>query len=252
MPMTKPNDEVAAEAPLEHIPDDPGYHNKNLPESITRVIDGGTWKRQDTVVLLPADTLVPMKCAMSWWGLIFPANNGVVKIGLTGQEVGEAYSNAVQMVLDTPQLHKFKYILTIEHDNVPPQDGVLRLMKRMEEFPEYSAISGLYWTKGEGGAPQIWGDINDPQLNFRPQPPDPNGGVVECCGIGMGFALWRIDMFKDEKLRKPWFKTTSSKEEGMCTQDLYFWTDARKFGYRCAVACDVLVGHFDHKTGINW
>jgi hypothetical protein len=67
----------------------------------------------------------------------------------------------------------------------------------------------------------------------------------------MGFNLWRMSMFKDTKLRQPWFKTLAGSE-GLCTQDLYFWGDARKHGYRCAVDCGVLVGHYDHNTGMNW
>lgn len=50
-------------------------------------------------------------------------------------------------------------------------------------------------------------------------------------------------MFRDPDLRKPWFKTQT--ENGCATQDLYFWADARKNGYRCAVDCSVLVGHYD-------
>ena len=114
----------------------------------------------------------------------------------------------------------------------------------MELHPEFSAIGGLYWLKGPGGHPQIWGDPSDPVVNFRPQPPDPNGGLVECCGTGMGFTLWRLSMFKDERLRRPWFKTIAGKE-GVGTQDLYFWGDARKHGYRCAIDCSVKVGHYD-------
>ena len=59
-------------------------------------------------------------------------------------------------------------------------------------------------------------------------------------------------IFKDERLRKPWFKTRASVEEGVGTQDLYFWEDAKKYGYRCAVACDVQVGHYDADRDINW
>jgi hypothetical protein len=231
---------------------DPGRHNQDLENARLRVIQGGSWKRQDCIVLLPAAKMVPMKCAMSWWNLIFPPNNGVIKIGMVGTEVGQAYSNAIQMILDNPQLSKFPYIVTIEHDNVPPPDGVLKLIKHMEMHPEFAAISGLYWTKGEGGCPQIWGDINDPMVNYRPQPPRADGGLIECYGIGMGFAVWRTEMFKDPDLRKPWFKTVASAEEGVGTQDLYFWGDARKYGYRCAVACDVPTGHHDLQTDITW
>ena len=131
---------------------------------------------------------------------------------------------------------------------VPP-DGVLALVRRMEAHPELACIGGLYWTKGEGGCPQIWGDVKDPILNFRPQLPVP-GELVECCGTGQGFNLFRLDTFKDEKLRKPWFKTIAGRE-GVGTQDLHFWSDARKFGYRCAIDCAVLVGHVDAE-GFVW
>jgi hypothetical protein len=61
----------------------------------------------------------------------------------------------------------------------------------------------------------------------------------------MGFTLFRLSLFKDERLRRPWFKTLAGKE-GVGTQDLQFWGNARQFGYRCAVDTRVLVGHYDY------
>ena len=58
-------------------------------------------------------------------------------------------------------------------------------------------------------------------------------------------------MFKDDKLRIPWFKTTADST-GVGTQDLYFWADARKNGYRCAIDCSVKVGHYDLENDITW
>jgi len=209
-------------------------------------MQGGSWKRQRVVVILPTAAMIPAKVALSHWNLAFPPNNGVVRLLAMGDEVGVAYSQAIDQVLAHPDLKDWEYILTIEHDNMPPPDGVVKLIERMEQHPEFACIGGLYFTKGEGGVPQIWGDPKDPVLNFRPQPPDLNGGLVECCGTGMGFNLWRLSMFKDEKLRRPWFKTLAGKDgEGIGTQDLYFWGDARKYGYRCAIDCSVKVGHYD-------
>jgi hypothetical protein len=222
-----------------------GEHNSDLAKSTLRVLHGGSWKKQDTVILLPAAKMVPTKAALSWMHLMTPPNQSAPKIAMIGMEVGEAYSKAIEGVLAHPQLSTHKFLLTIEHDNIPPQDGLLRLIAHAEAHPEFACIGGLYWTKGPMGVPQIWGDPKDPIINFRPQPPDPNGGLVECCGTGMGFNLWRLEMFKDQRLRRPWFKTVSSGQEGYGTQDLYFWSDARKNGHRCAIACDVLVGHYD-------
>jgi hypothetical protein len=228
-----------------------GAHNSDLSKTSARLIKGATWKKQRIVLILPAGESIPAKVALSHWNLMFPPNQGVVRILAQGMEVGQAYTEAIEQVLAHPELSKWEYILTIEHDNTPPPDGVLKLIERMEEHPEYACIGGLYFTKGEGGVPQIWGDPKDPVLNFRPQLPDPAGGLVECCGTGMGFNLWRLKMFKDAKLRKPWFKTVAGAE-GIGTQDLFFWGDARKHGYRCAIDCGIRVGHYDVANDINW
>jgi hypothetical protein len=233
-----------------------GHHNADLAKSTLRVIEGGTWKRQRTIVIMPAADTIPTKVALSHWSLAFPPNQPVHRMLAMGCEVGEAYSTAIQEILNS-QLADWEYLLTIEHDNMPPSDGVVKLIHQMEKHPEYSCIGGLYWCKGEGGCPHIWGDPRDSQLNFRPQPPRP-GELVECCGTSMGFNLWRLNMFRDERLRKPWFKTLDGSEgQGIGTQDLFFWSDARKYGYRCAVDCSVLVGHHDHSgafgpKGFTW
>jgi len=227
-----------------------GIHNADLGKSTTRIIQGGSWRKQRIVSLIPASAMIPTKVYLSHCGLIFPPNQSVHRMAAIGMEVGEAFSNAIEQIVNHPDLGQWEYILTIEHDNIPPADGVLKLIKRMEEHPEFACIGGLYWTKYETGVPQIWGDIKDPVMNFRPQPPVP-GQLVECWGTGMGFNLWRMSMFKDERLRKPWFKTMASKE-GVGTQDLYAWADFRKYGYRCAIDCDVLVGHYDHVQDICW
>jgi hypothetical protein len=232
------------------VQDFTGAHNGDLNKTSARLIKGASWKRQRIIVIIPAGDSIPAKVALSHWNLAFPPNNGVVRILAQGMEVGEAYSTAIEQILQHPDLRQWEYILTLEHDNCPPSDGVLKLLERMEERPEYSCIGGLYFTKGEGGVAQIWGDVKDPVTNYRPQLPDPKGGLVECYGTGMGFNLFRLSMFNDHNLRRPWFKT--QKEGGIATQDLYAWSDFRKWGYRAAIDCSVKVGHWDQQTETCW
>lgn len=227
-----------------------GRNNGDVGKTRSRLAAQSAWKRQRIVVVLPASDTMSTKVALSHWNLGFPPNNSVVRMLAVGMEVGEAYSTAVEQILAHPELSQWEYMLTIEHDNMPPADGVLRLLERMEANPRFSCIGGAYYTKGFGGVLQAWGDPKDPILNFRPQLPDPNGGLVECNGTGMGFNLWRLKMFKDKKLRRPWFVTQT--RDGMATQDLYFWSDARKHGYRCAIDCGVKVGHYDLATDTVW
>jgi hypothetical protein len=227
-----------------------GRHNGQLDQATARIIKGGSWKKQRVIMIVPAANMIPAKVYLSHCALIFPPNQGVHRMLALGCEVGEAYSQAIEAILAHPDLSQWEYILTVEHDNIPQNDGVLKLIERMESHPEFSCIGGLYWTKGEEGVPQIWGDPRDPVMNFRPQPPVP-GQLVECVGTGMGFNLWRIEMFKDKRIERPLFKTVAGKE-GVGTQDLHFWGKARKLGYRCAVDCGVLVGHLDPQTDIVW
>lgn len=232
------------------VQDFTGAHGSDLAKTRARLIKGGSWKKQRIIVVIPAGDSIPAKVALTHWNLMFPPNNAVVRMLAQGMEVGEAYSTAIEQILSHPELRDWEYLLTVEHDNTPPADGVLRLLERMEEHPEFACIGGLYFTKFEGGVAQIWGDPNDPVLNFRPQIPV-DGKLIECCGTGMGFNLWRLSMFKDPRLKRPWFQTQKSIQ-GIGTQDLAFWSDARKYGYRCAVDCSVKVGHFDVSADFVW
>lgn len=222
-----------------------GVHGMHIGQTTERLEKEAMWKKQRVVMLVPSAEMIDAKVAMSWLNLVFPPNQGVVRILMQNMEVGEAYSTAVEQVLAHETLGTFEYFLTVETDNLPPPDGVLALIRAMDEHPEYDAISGLYFLKGDGGCAQIWGDPKDFPQNFRPQVPK-IGEVIECNGIGMGFALFRMSMFRDERIPKPYFQTKAGLE-GAGTQDLSFWGEARKYGHRCAVDCRVSVGHIDTK-----
>jgi len=226
---------------------DGGVHNANLTTTVTRLKKDAGYKDLSCVWITPAFGTIPTKVVANWLQIFAPPNGKFTRQFAIGMEVGHAFSSCIEGILAHPELSKWKYIFTLEHDNTCPPDVVVKLLSQLDAHPEYACISGLYYTKGPGGAAQIWGDTKDPVLNFRPQLPDSNGGLVECCGTGMGAAVWRMDMFKDERIAKPWFRTKASAAEGVGTQDLAFWSEARKYGYRCAVDCSVKVGHYDYE-----
>lgn len=221
-----------------------GFHNAS-PETQTRLRKGKQYKDLSTVCVIPTRGKVDARVVETWMALATPMNNAFVRIFVKNMEVGDAYNAAIEIILGHEQLSKFKYVLTLEEDNMPPSDGLLKLYESIED---YSVVGGLYYTKGLGGQPMIYGDPKE-ILNFRPQVPIPDT-VQECHGLGMGFNLWRLDMFRN--LEKPWFKTLNAENGKSYTQDLYFFENARKAGYR--VACDtrVKVGHYDDVADQVW
>lgn len=230
-----------------------GLHNADLKATVERLEKGKTYRDLSTVIVCPTRGMIPDRVVQSWMGLIKPMNQKIVgPVFFRGYEVGEAYNMAFDFVLSNAELSKWKYVLTIEEDNLPPPDGLIRLYESMDD---YDCVGGLYWTKGEGGQPMIYGDPTVEPLNFIPQVPKVDT-LQAANGLGMGFNLWKIEMFKDERLTKPWFKTCNDIVPGhgpkIYTQDLYFYENARKLGYKFACDTRVKVGHLDVSTDIVW
>jgi hypothetical protein len=197
--------------------------------------------------------MISDRVVQAWMGLIRPMNQKCIgPIFIRGYEVGHAYNMAVDMILNNPELSKWKYMLTIEEDNLPPPDGLIKLYEHMDK---YDVVGGLYWTKGEGGQPMIYGDPASPTLNFIPQKPIPDS-IQPANGLGMGFNLFKIDMFKDPKIPRPWFQTlnehTAQLGTRVYTQDLYFFENAGKAGYKFACDTRIKVGHLDPEHDIVW
>jgi hypothetical protein len=229
-----------------------GRHNKDLESARNRLIQGNTYRDLSTICIIPTRGTIPAKVVQGWLGMMTPMNQKFTRIFTLGMEVGDAYNATIEEILKNPELSTWKYILTLEEDNIPPPDGLLKLYEGINKF---DVVSGLYWTKGEGGQPMIYGDPATMPKNFIPQMPQPET-LQAANGLGMGFDLFKMSIFKDPNLPKPWFKTLQSYEPGVgaqCyTQDLYFFERAAKVGYKFACDTRIKVGHYDAVNDIVW
>lgn len=224
------------------------YEGKhNTPERYAAWEKLGHYRNLSTVWVTPTRGTMATRLAFSWMSVVGGFNQQLVKLCIEKFEVGQAYNEALTLILSNPVLSKFQYMLCVEEDNAPPADGLLKLY---ESIAEYDGVGGLYWTKGEGGVPMIWGDPQTPDT-YAPQPVKKDS-LQECNGLGMGFTLFRLDMFRNAGFEQgQWFKTGSA-DGGMYTQDLYFCSKAKKLGFKFAVDTRVKVGHLDASTGTYW
>jgi hypothetical protein len=226
---------------------DPGAHNSDLEKSASRLKTKRQYKDTSTICIIPTRGMIHAKVVQSWWNMQTPMNGRFMRMMPVGMEVGEAYNSCIEMILDNPELSTWKYVLTLEEDNIPPWDGLLKLHASIDGRKKYDAMGGLYWTKGDEGQPMIYGDPKEP-VNFMPQIPLPDQ-IQECHGLGMGFTLFRLDVFR--KLDKPWFKTVQ-EQHGQGTQDLYAFANMRRLGMRVACDTSIKVGHYDSKEDVCW
>lgn len=223
-----------------------GRHNN--PERYQKWTDLGLYRNLSTVWVTPTRGVVGARVAFNWMNIMGGFNSQLAKICVEAMEVGKAYNDAIVQILSSPVLGKFQYLLTVEEDNMAPPNALLYLY---ESIQHYDAVGGLYWTKGEDGVPMIWGDPEKPET-YVPQPPKKDT-VQPTNGLGMGFTLFRLDMFRNPGFQfGQWFKTGGDKENEMMTQDLYFFRNATRLGYKFACDTRCKVGHYDHNTGIVW
>lgn len=236
--------------PPEFSADDTGVHNGQIDQSISRLIKGNTYRDLSTIWITPTRTNLKPRVVSSWMAVIKPMNQPFLgPLFLEGDEVGVAYQKGFDMVLDHPELSKWKYVLTVEEDNLPPADGLMKLYESIEKG--YDCVAGIYWVKGEGGQPMIYGNPEIMPRNFVPQIPKLDT-LQHCNGLGMGFNLWRIESFRSKlkDMPKPWFRTVQEKN-AQFTQDLWFYNEAAKHGWKCACDTRVKTGHIDD-NGIVW
>jgi hypothetical protein len=223
-----------------------------------RTMKGTTFQDNRTVIVIPTRGMIHHRVVIAWQGLIAPMNGQRGILFAAGDEVGIAYNNMIQNILNDPGLSKFKYVLTLEDDNIPPPDAHIRLLESIEEF-KFDAVSGIYFTKGDINMPQAYGDAEEFRrtgvLDFRPRDVRAAlaaGQIMEVNGIAMGCALWRMELFR--QIAPPWFVTVADVVEGKgamaFTQDLYMCERAKRAGKRFGVDLRVRVGHLDTNTGI--
>jgi len=220
-------------------------------------LPGSTFRDNSTVIIIPTRGMIHHKVVVAWQGMIAPMNQKRAILFASGHEVGQAYDEMVQFVMNHKDLGKYKYVLSLEDDNLPQPDAHIKLLETID-WGGYDAVSGIYFTKGPVNMPMAYGDPDEYRktgiLGFQPRniaQALQAGNVMEVNGIACGCALWRMDMFQN--MKPPWFETicewTPEKGPAVGTQDLIFCGKAKKVGKRFAVDLRVRVGHLDIETG---
>jgi len=235
-----------------------GLHNEQTyvqqKARFDRVVEGDSYKDRSLIMIMPGYKPLATAVWASFLNLLTPANHQLYRMYMSNYEVGQAYEEALGIIMSDPNLSKFSYILTVEADNIVPPMAVMQMFEDMDASG-VDVLGAMYWVKGPGGAPMAYGKFGEVPHSFKPFIPTPHS-VSRVNGVGMGCTLFKTEIFR--KISRPWFKTYQEWTphvgmESLATQDLFFARKAvAEAGIKFAVTTNVLVGHLDEKTGIVW
>lgn len=222
-----------------------------------------SYQDKSIVCVIPTRGMVDVRVVDSWFKLITPINHKFTKLFMANGDLDNAYNTAIITILNHPELKDRRWVLTMEDDNIPPPDGILKLVDSMlENNNEFRAISGTYWTKPSRDviehAPIAFGCPDIGEWNMMAPPLTEDGSVVPCCLIPLGFTLIDTNVFRE--LEYPWFKTLEQHDTSRgifeqnvgATPDSYFFQKMWQKNMKIGCRGDIKVGHLDSKTNQIW
>lgn len=234
-------------------------HNANLEYHQARLLKGTSYEDCSTIHLMLTRGYIMtevVQCLLTTLPEMNQKGSKMLPVLASGYSCADGYNTAVEHALNqstqppgTP-FRPYRYLFTTEDDVLWPPDAMHQLLKAMKATG-FDGISGLCWTKQPNGYPMILGDPRNPYTEYWPQVPQIEG-VQPARAIPLGCSLFKLDLFRDPRWKKPWFREDCGLDGepiGRCTPDVYMCHNAGKLGYRFGVLTDLKLRHKDPVTG---
>jgi GT2 family glycosyltransferase len=169
--------------------------------------------------------------------LSIPSGVQIKYLNVFGRSTADAYNDAIQTALED----NADFLLTVEDDTFPPDDGFFKLLQRYREIGDPKVVLGGYYVKKqenrEGVHIQIVGGKRQALTLCNK-----DVGVYEVYTIAQGFTLFPMECFLQTEY--PWTVTTAH-----LTQDSFLSQKLRDKGFKLLVDGDVRCRHLDVTSG---
>ena len=169
--------------------------------------------------------------------LSIPSGVQIKYLNVFGRSTADAYNDAIQTALNDGA----DFLLTVEDDTFPPDDGFFKLLQRYREIGDPKVVLGGYYVKKqesrEGVHIQIVGGKRQ-ALTLS----NKDLRVYEVYTIAQGFTLFPMECFLQTEY--PWTVTTAH-----LTQDSFLSQKLRDKGFKLLVDGDIRCRHLDVASG---
>ncbi len=163
--------------------------------------------------------------------------------------VGKPIAEARNELMEAAIQNNCDYILFVGDDVLLPPGALNELLQRTWDNADVHLVTGMYWTKTWPTQPYIWRGIQrGPYLDWK------HGEFFELDYAGCDCLLIRLTP-EMKALGPDWFSTEWTWEGGkegpalLATEDFYFYTKARKAGFKLWCDSNVQCIHEDRNSG---
>lgn len=209
-------------------------------------------KREVSIAIPVAQVLFPAEASSMMALVNYSANHGVkiVDIGMTERQmIDDARNNLTETFLQTPT----EWLFWMDSDMTFPKDALVKLFN-VAEAKNAKLVTGIYyqrkglnypvlWSRGdelEGGGKTTEGSARAKDNKYVGTFAFPHKDKKEpfkAHAAGFGCVLVHRSIF--EVMPRPWFKFI----KGECSEDFYFFVNAREMGYDLWVDPTIDLGH---------
>ena len=167
----------------------------------------------------------------------------------------ETIAEARNALCEEALRQEVEYLFFLSDDVIPPPNALLCLLDKVgRDYPvgdgraaRASMLTGVYWTKTTPAEPYLWNGLLEG--SYR----DWTAGEFFPVDLA-GCDCLLIETAVLKELPRPWFSTEWVWEPGqqpssIATEDFYFYTKARRAGYRLFADTSVQCLHEERATG---
>jgi hypothetical protein len=169
--------------------------------------------------------------------LAIPSGVQIKYLNVFGRSTADAYNDAIQTALNDGA----DFLLTVEDDTFPPDDGFFKLLQRYREIGDPKVVLGGYYVKKQENREGVHIQIVGGKRQARTLS-NKDVGVYEVYTIAQGFTLFPMECFLQTAY--PWTVTTSH-----LTQDSFLSQKLRDKGFKLLVDGDIRCRHLDVASG---
>ncbi len=208
-----------------------------------------------TRVVLGIPTTRTARRSMQWIDAIanleMPLGSSLGRVWIEDEQIAIARNQICKKAIELDA----DYLVFVSDDVIPPSNMLLLMLDKIgREYPaengklaRSSMITGVYWTKSYPPEPYLWRGLL--QGTFK----DWKAGEFLPVDLAGCDALM-IETSVLKNTPEPWFSTDwvwtpGQRVSSIATEDFYFFTKARKAGFRLFADTSIQCFHEDRNTG---